>query len=163
MTTGDTNKWLNTIHCYGNGFDEFDRFANTITSALENPLATIDKVMDKIDFQLNQYTEKDGTMVIELAVVGMTEKDLKVTVKTEQNVSNLSIKSIIPELTDEEKQKINERTYRFKKIKSMSKMDITLLLDKTLDVSKTTKTVENGLLTIRIPVKAEEKPVEFEI
>ena len=48
-------------------------------------------------------------------------------------------------------------------IKSMNKMDITLLLDKTLDVSKTTKTVENGLLTIRIPVKAEEKPVEFEI
>ena len=103
MTTGDTNKWLNTIHCYGNGFDEFDRFANTITSALENPLATIDKVMDKIDFPLNQYTEKDGTMVFELAVVGMTEKDLKVTVKTEQNVSNLSIKSIIPELTEEEK------------------------------------------------------------
>lgn len=119
--------------------------------------------MDKIDFPLNQYTEKDGTMVFELAVVGMTEKDLKVTVKTEQNVSNLSIKSIIPELTEEEKQKINERTYRFKKIKSMNKIDITLLLDKTLDVSKTTKTVENGLLTIRIPVKAEEKPVEFEI
>ena len=45
----------------------------------------------------------------------------------------------------------------------MNKIDITLLLDKTLDVSKTTKTVENGLLTIRIPVKAEEKPVEFEV
>jgi HSP20 family molecular chaperone IbpA len=36
-------------------------------------------------------------------------------------------------------------------------------LPSNLDVKNTTKKVENGLLTIRIPVKEEEKPMEIEI
>lgn len=147
----------------GNSFDEFDRIANSLSSAFEKQQETIEKVIDTVDFPLNQYTEKDGTMVFEVAVVGMKESDFKVTVKTEKNVTKLYIKSIIPELTDEQKQEIADRTYKFKKIKSMSKIDISLLLDKNLDIHKISKTVENGLLTIRIPIKEEEKPVEFEI
>ena len=50
-----------------------------------------------------------------------------------------------------------------KKIKKATKLEFSRLIPTNFDVEKTTKTVENGLLTIRIPVKEEEKPVEIEI
>ena len=141
-----------------NGFEELDRLANSVFS---KPFA--ERVMDKIDFPLNQYIKKDGTMVIEMAVVGMKAEDIKVTVKTEQQQTYLIIKSTIPELSEDEKKEIESRNYKIKKIKSMGKMDISFLIDNNLDVRKTTKKVENGLMTITIPLKEEEKPVELEI
>lgn len=141
-----------------NGFEELDRLANSVFA---KPFA--ERVMDKIDFPLNQYIKKDGTMVIEMAVVGMKADDIKVTVKTEQQQTYLIIKSTIPELSEDEKKEIESRNYKIKKIKSMGKMDISFLIDNNLDVRKTTKKVENGLMTITIPLKEEEKPVELEI
>ena len=36
-------------------------------------------------------------------------------------------------------------------------------LPSNLDIRKTSKKVENGLLTITIPIKEEEKPIEIEV
>ena len=119
----------------------------------------------KIDFPIDIYTEADGTLVFEVAVVGMGADEVKVTVKKENGRNTLAIKAQPKELSDEDKKAIETRNYEggIKKIKKATKLEFSRLIPMNFDVEKTTKTVENGLLTIRIPVKEEEKPVEIEI
>lgn len=148
---------------FGNGFDELEQLAKAATSAFGTPFTELPKITDKIDFPLDQYTEPDGTMVIEVAVVGMSADDIKVTVKTESGRNTLTIKALPKELTEDEKKAIENRTYAMKKIKHPTKLELSRLLPTNLDIRKTSKKVENGLLTIRIPVKEEEKPLEIEV
>ena len=77
----------------------------------------------------------------------------------------MSIKAQPKEITEEEKKAIENRNYAggIKKIKKATKLELSRLIPSNLDIRKTTKKVENGLLTIRIPVKEEEKPVEIEV
>ena len=147
----------------GNGFDELDELAKAATSAFGKSFPSIPKLTDRVDFPLDEYTEKDGTFVVEVAVVGMSDDDVKVTVKTENGQNTLTIKAVPSEIAKEEKDAIDARQYTFKKIKRSTKLDYSRTLPSNLDVKNTTKKVENGLLTIRIPVKEEEKPMEIEI
>ena len=95
----------------------------------------------------------------------MGADEVKVTVKTESGKNTLTIKAQPKELSEDEKKAIESRNYvgGIKKIKKATKLELSRLIPSNLDVVKTTKKVENGLLTIRIPVKEEEKPVEIEI
>ena len=150
---------------FGSPIDEVDRLAEVVNNAFGTTFREIPSITEKIDFPLDQYTEPDGTFVVEVAVVGMGADEVKVTVKTEGGRNTLSIKAQPKELTEEEKKAIENRNYAggIKKIKKATKLELSRLIPSNLDIRKTTKKVENGLLTIRIPVKEEEKPVEIEV
>lgn len=150
---------------FGSPLDEVDKLAEAVNNAFGTTFREIPSITEKIDFPLDQYTEPDGTFVVEVAVVGMGADEVKVTVKTEGGRNTLSIKAQPKELTEEEKKAIEDRNYAggIKKIKKATKLELSRLIPSNLDIRKTTKKVENGLLTIRIPVKEEEKPVEIEV
>ena len=155
-----------TDSIFGNGFAELDELAKAATSAFGTTfptLPTIQKITDKIDFPLDQYTEPDGTFVVEVAVVGLSGDDIKVTVKTEGGNNYLTIKAVQKELTEDEKKAVESRKYSMRKIKRGTKLELSRLLPSNLDIRKTSKKVENGLLTITIPIKEEEKPIEIEV
>ena len=157
---------INTNNIFGTPIDEeVGRLAEAVSNAFGTSFRELPKITEKIDFPLDLYTEPDGTFVVEVAVVGMGADEVKVPVKTEGGNNYLSIKAQPKELTEEEKKAIEARNYvgGIKKIKKATKLEFSRLIPSTLDIRKTTKTVENGLLTIRIPVKEEEKPVEIEI
>lgn len=150
---------------FGSPLDEVDKLAEAVNNAFGTTFREIPSITEKIDFPLDQYTEPDGTFVVEVAVVGMDADEVKVTVKTEGGRNTLSIKAQPKELTEEEKKAIEDRNYAggIKKIKKATKLELSRLIPSNLDIRKTTKKVENGLLTIRIPVKEEEKPIEIEV
>lgn len=150
---------------FNSPLDEVDKLAEAVNNAFGTTFRDIPSITEKIDFPLDQYTEPDGTFVVEVAVVGMGADEVKVTVKTEGGRNTLSIKAQPKELTEEEKKAIEDRNYAggIKKIKKATKLELSRLIPSNLDIRKTTKKVENGLLTIRIPVKEEEKPVEIEV
>ena len=150
---------------FGSPLDEVDKLAEAVNNAFGTTFRDIPSITEKIDFPLDQYTEPDGTFVVEVAVVGMGADEVKVTVKTEGGRNTLSIKAQPKELTEEEKKAIEARNYAsgIKKIKKATKLELSRLIPSNLDIRKTTKKVENGLLTIRIPVKEEEKPLEIEV
>lgn len=149
--------------------EEVNQLARVVSDAfgttLGNTFRDVPRINEKIDFPIDQYTEADGTFVVEVAVVGMGADEVKVTVKTESGKNTLTIKAQPKELSEDEKKAIESRNYvgGIKKIKKATKLELSRLIPSNLDVLKTTKKVENGLLTIRIPVKEEEKPVEIEI
>lgn len=150
---------------FNSPLDEVDKLAEAVNNAFGTTFREIPSITEKIDFPLDQYTEPDGTFVVEVAVVGMGADEVKVTVKTEGGRNTLSIKAQPKELTEEEKKAIEDRNYAggIKKIKKATKLELSRLIPSNLDIRKTTKKVENGLLTIRIPVKEEEKPLEIEV
>lgn len=151
---------------FGFPIDEVDRLEEAVNNAFGTTCRDmLPSITKKIDFPLDQYTEPDGTFVVEVAVVGMGADEVKVTVKTEGGRNTLSIKAQPKEITEEEKKAIENRNYAggIKKIKKATKLELSRLIPSNLDIRKTTKKVENGLLTIRIPVKEEEKPVEIEV
>ena len=150
---------------FNSPLDEVDKLAEAVNNAFGTTFRDIPSITEKIDFPLDQYTEPDGTFVVEVAVVGMDADEVKVTVKTEGGRNTLSIKAQPKELTEEEKKAIEDRNYAggIKKIKKATKLELSRLIPSNLDIRKTTKKVENGLLTIRIPVKEEEKPLEIEV
>lgn len=155
---------INTNNIFGNPLEAMTQLEQAMNGMFggtkEAPV-----INTKIDFPIDIYTEADGTLVFEVAVVGMGADEVKVTVKKENGRNTLAIKAQPKELSDEDKKDIENRNYEggIKKIKKATKLEFTRLIPTNFDVEKTTKTVENGLLTIRIPVKEEEKPVEIEI
>ena len=112
---------------------------------------------------MDEYIDKDGNYVAELAVVGVDANDIKVTVKTEGGKKTLTIKIDAPETTDEQKAEIESRDWMNRKIKRFTKLELTRSLANNLDVAKTTKTIDKGLLKVFIPIKEEEKPIEIEV
>lgn len=156
---------INTNSLFGNPVEAMQRLEQEVSNAFGQTYRDVPSVNTKIDFPIDQYTEADGTFVTEVAVVGMGADEIKVTVKKENGKNTLTIKAQPKELSDEEKKAIESRNYEggIKKIKKATKLELSRVIPSCFDVEKTTKKVENGLLTIRIPVKEEEKPVEIEI
>jgi HSP20 family molecular chaperone IbpA len=66
-------------------------------------------------------------------------------------------------MTEEEKAADAKRIYTLRKIKGADKLSIKIFVPANLSLKELTAKVENGLLTINIPVCAEARPVEFEI
>ena len=116
---------------------------------------------------MNTNTEKLSVREVEKLVKGILKPDDKP--KKEETPVVEEEKIVVPieisdkDLTEEEKKAIENRAYVMRKIKHPTKLELSRLLPTNLDIRKTTKTVENGLLTIRIPVKEEEKPLEIEV
>ena len=57
----------------------------------------------------------------------------------------------------------DKRSYTVRKIKGTGKLSIKILIPSRLDLAKAEKKVENGLLTVKIPVSEKPKTIEFAI
>ena len=125
--------------------------------------ASFNDTAEKVNVPLNIIHEEDGSSTIEVAVVGKTREDIKLKGTIEDGKSYLTIESVEKEMTDEEKAAEEKRVYTVRKIKGASKLSIKIFVPANLTLKELTAKVENGLLTINIPVCAEARPVEFEI
>lgn len=132
---------------------------NLFLHFFDEAFAEASRVTDKVALPINIIREEDGSSTIEVAVVGKTADDLEVKGVTENGNTFLVINTKDTEKPAGE----DKRTYTVRKIKG-SKISIKILVPSRLNLSEAVKTVENGLLTVKIPVaKQEEKPLEFNI
>lgn len=121
------------------------------------------KAEPKVDIPMNIIHEEDGSSTIEVAIVGKTREDVKVKGIVEDGKTYLTVESVEKEKTEEEQSADAKRTYTLRKIKGTGKLSAKIFVPANLDIKKTTVKVENGLLTVNIPVADEAKPIEFEI
>ena len=125
-------------------------FDNLFLHFFDEAFAEANRVTDKVALPMNIIREEDGSSTIEVAVVGKTEDDLE---------TFLVINTKEAEKSTEE----DKRTYTVRKIKGTSKLSIKILVPSRLDLAKAEKKVENGLLTVKIPVSEKSKTIEFTI
>lgn len=146
-----------------NSFKELDSVAEKFENAFKQTSAQIEKTFENFsNIPMNVIKEEDGSRIYEIAAVGLAKEDIKVTIKSDKGSNFLCIKINTPEKSEEEKQAAASK-YFYKKIKVLSGELPKIWLAPNLDVKATSLTLVNGLLTIRVPVKEEEKPVELTI
>ena len=125
------------------------------------------KAAEKVAVPMNIIREEDGSSTVEVAIVGKAREDVSVKGVVENGKTFLLINTIEKEKTEDEKtedEKVEDkRKYTVRKIKGTGKLSIKLLIPSTLNLNKAEVTVENGLLTVKIPAAEEAKPIEFEI
>lgn len=139
----------------------FDGLLDDLTPAFESVQKTISAAKETAQnctTPMNVFKEEDGSYGVEVAVVGKKKEDIKLSAKNENGKTALLIETVEPETDTAE----DKRQYSVKKIKA-GKMNISILLPSNLDFAKLTAKVEDGLLSIAIPVKEAEKPLTFEI
>lgn len=150
-----------------NVFDNFDNILNSVNSeaeALTESVAeNVAQTVEKINVPMNIIREEDGSYTVEVAVVGKTKEDVSVKGVVEDGNTFLLINTAEKEKTEDEKTAEEKRTYTARKIKGTGKLSIKLFVPSTFDLSKAEKTIENGLLTVKIPVAEAAKPKEFDI
>lgn len=145
-------------------FGDFDATFKRITSAINKSNNQFEQIIDNsICLPINEYKEEDGTEVIEMAAVGLSLDNIKVTANIEDGISKLTIKIDRPEPSEDEKKTEENRKYTVQKIKFLKNDEYVITLPAKLDVKQAKRTLVNGLLTVRIPMKEEEKPVEITI
>lgn len=132
----------------------FDSFADMLNAAAN---------AEKVAVPMNIIREEDGSSTIEIAVVGKTAEDISVKGIVEDGKTFITINTIDKEKSEDEKAAEEKRTYTIRKIKGTGKLSIKLLIPDTFDLGNAKKTVENGLLTVKIPVAESAKPSEFDI
>ena len=132
---------------------------NFFFNFFDEAFAEANRVTDKVTLPMNIIREEDGSRTIEVAVVGKTEDDLEVKGVTEDGNTFLVINTKDAEKPAEE----DKRSYTIRKIKGTGKLSIKILIPSRLDLSKAEKKVENGLLTVKIPVSEKPKTIEFAI
>ncbi|MBO7692251.1 MAG: Hsp20/alpha crystallin family protein [Methanobrevibacter sp.] len=148
---------------YSQLFNDFDSVTKAMETAFSETGRIVDKALEKVTIPMNIYKEETGTQVIEIAAVGLKKEDIKLTIKVENGNTYLYIKSNVPEKSEEQKQAEEKRVYSIRKIKNLADLDARIWLPNTLDIDKASRTLENGLLTIKIPMKEESKPRELTI
>jgi HSP20 family protein len=98
------------------------------------------------------YKDKNGTTVLEFALVGFDNKDISVSVSGQ----TLKVEAIADQQTkNEEKADINIYTYHKKISRRSIKKQFTL--HDNVDKDNIEAVYKNGLLTITIPLEKEEK------
>lgn len=112
---------------------------------------------------VDKYQDEDGTWVIEMAVVGKTKEDIKITSYEKDGKTHLKIEAGHKPTEDEKKVTSNRKYVGQPKIKKGYIM-VDYMIAQNMDLKNLTAKVSNGLLTIRIPEKAETDNVfKFEI
>jgi len=96
------------------------------------------------------FTNEDGATVMEFALAGFSKEDLKVDVKPEKHSITVSANA---ENTEDNNRRIARRAFTKTYVN----------YDNNLDLSASSAALENGLLTITVPRKAEAQPVSIEI
>ena len=137
-------------------FENLLKELNAFDNAFNNTAA-------KVNLPMNIIHEEDGSSTIEVAVVGKTREDIKHTGTIEDGKTFLTIETVEKEVTDEQKEAEAKRIYTVRKIKGTGKLSIKIFVPANLSMKELTAKVENGLLTINIPVCPEARPVEFTV
>lgn len=130
-------------------------------NSLFNPFfSDFDEIFENVTYPMNIIGEKDGSCTVEVAVIGKTKDDIKLTGKNEEGKNYLVIDTVEQENTETEK----NRVYSIRKIKKPGKIHLEILVPDELDMDNVSAKVENGLLTINVkPVeKIEKEPEEIE-
>lgn len=117
----------------------------------------------KVNVPMNIIHEEDGSSTIEVAVVGKTREDIKLKGTIEDGKTYLTIETVEKEVIDEQKEAEAKRIYTVRKIKGTGKLSIKIFVPANLSMKELTAKVENGLLTINLPVCPEARPVEFTV
>ena len=93
---------INTNNIFGNPLEAMDQLEQAMNGMFGGQtLKEAPIINTKIDFPIDIYTEADGTLVFEVAVVGMGADEIKVTVKKENGRNTLAIKAQPKELSEE--------------------------------------------------------------
>lgn len=137
-------------------FENILKELNAFDNAFNNTAA-------KVNLPMNIIHEEDGSSTIEVAVVGKTREDIKLKGTIEDGKTFLTIETVEKEVTDEQKEAEAKRIYTVRKIKGTGKLSIKIFVPANLSMKELTAKVENGLLTINIPVCPEARPVEFTV
>lgn len=149
---------------YNSLFDGmFNPWIDNFDKSFEKLSKAVGDTMEKVTIPMNIIHEEDGSSTIEVAVVGKTKEDIKLKGSVEDGKTYLSIDSVEQEKSEDEKDAESKRVYTLRKIKGTGKLSAKIFVPANLDIKKLTAKVENGLLTINIPVAEEAKPVEFDI
>lgn len=110
---------------------------------------------------VNMIKEEDESLTVEIAIPGKTKDDVTLKKEVIDGVDYVVFDLKEVEQTEEQKAAEEKRKYIDRKIKVTKHCAIKV--PSNLDVNKLTAKVENGLMTIKIPVAEEAKPVEFTI
>lgn len=97
----------------------------------------------------NLYIEKDGTSVYEIAVTGFDKDEISIEIEG---------KTLIINGTKKEEED-DEKGYVYKRL-TQKNFSVDASLKDCQDIEHVTTSLKNGLLTIRIPLKEEEKPIK---
>lgn len=97
------------------------------------------------------YRSEDGCTVIEFALAGFTREDLSIDVQPEKRSITVSSKSGTTE--DRPNRRVARRSFQRTYVN----------YDNNLDLSQTTASFENGLLTVTVPPNPAVKPLSIDI
>jgi HSP20 family molecular chaperone IbpA len=138
-------------------------YTNNVFETILNQINTINSEIanaDKVNVPMNIIQEEDGSSTIEVAVVGKTKDDIKVKGTVEDGKSYLIIESK-DKVVDAEAE--SKRVYTCRKIKGFGKLALKIFVPVNLAMKDLTAKVENGLLTVNIPVTEEARAIEFDV
>ena len=94
--------------------------------------------------------EDDGSTVMEFALAGFKKKDLTIDVRPDKR--SITVVGNV-ETSNEKRKRIAQRNFTRTYVN----------YDSNLDLTKTKASFDNGLLTVRVPQRAELKPVSISI
>ena len=148
---------LSSLISINNVFDDF------LSKIASNSFDSFDSFLDTLDYSIkypNYPTTNigilgNGTSVIEMAVTGFGKEDIQIEVEG----NDLKVIGIFPEIPEEDQQEIKY----FHKGLGKKSFNILFKISDKLDVDSIITKLENGLLEIRIPLKASAKPVKKKI
>lgn len=148
---------------FDNNFSEFDSLDNLV-KAVNTTLSKTIKEAQVVNIPLDKYTNEDESLVIEIAVTGISKEDFKangkVTTQNKEGNNFLTVSYNKPKT--EEKEPVRNYIGQ-RKIKHMDNFTHSEYIAPTYDTNSAKVSLVDGLLTIVIPTKEEVKPVEFTI
>lgn len=139
----------------GTALDAFDELLNNI---LGNKQKVRDIFKNKIGYpKTDIYIDRvENEIVLEMSIPGLSKEEIEIVYENE----SLCVKSIKAEKEVKEK----DRKYIVRELKHSSFIRSWLLPTAELDIDKEFESsLENGILTIRVPLKEEEKPKTIQV
>jgi HSP20 family molecular chaperone IbpA len=156
--------------------DTVNRLAPDVAAAVKAEKEALE--MDLNTVPCNIFVDKNGDKIVEVAVPGKTKENVSVKVggtlqKNTAAFRYLTANKVLPDATllrievkapvDADKEYAEARRKGIVRIKGMTSMTFSVPVENIYDLKNAKPKVENGLLTIRIPKKPEETPVELTI
>lgn len=133
-------------------FNDLIRQFNGLTSAL-TPLWGFEEPQVKTSVPVDRYYDKEsGAWVIEMAVVGKTKDDVKISTYVKDGKTHLKLEAGTKPVEGDESNKDSREYIGVRKIKQGYLM-VDYTINDSMDLTKTTAKVQNGLLTVTIPKK----------
>ena len=122
---------------YDSFFSEFTNHLRTTTQGY--PVADI-------------YREKDGSTVLEFALAGFKRSEMSIDVQPDRRAITVSC-AVVNDEENTKRSRIARRNFKKTYVN----------YDNNLDLTRTQANFENGLLTVRVPLREEVQPISISI